>query len=62
MDGILAFTGESSFQGYLGGAGVRPSTVGGLFRRVWSEADWFHWFGLLFIAFARAMDFSKRSA
>ena len=25
--GLLAVTGESSFQGFLGGAGFRPSTV-----------------------------------
>ena len=25
---LLVFTGDSSFQGFLGGAGFRPSTVG----------------------------------
>ena len=28
---LLAFTGESSFKGFFGGAGLRPSTVGVLF-------------------------------
>ena len=32
---FLVFTGESSFKGFLGGAGLRPSTVGVTHVQVW---------------------------
>ena len=36
--GCLVFTGESTFQGFLGGAGLRPSTVGHDWGFIWLHA------------------------
>ena len=50
---LLAFTGESSFPGFLGGAGFRPSAVGVRFSVVLIEIDGTGMIG--FIPFARAI-------